>query len=310
MTLKQLEAFYWAAVLGNFAIAAERLHITQSTLSKRIVDLETDMNCVLFDRSGKKSELTEAGSALLPSARTMLDLRAAARAELARVNEQDALTGVCRFGISELSATTWFPRFVDMVRAAHPKLVLEPKVSLTRELERDVERGELDFAVVAGPAVSEALACQQVAEVPLAPIASPYRMRPSMVLTPDELQRHDILTHSPESGLASTMDNWLATHELKARRTIICNSLTVITTLTVAGVGMSFLPMHYVQPLVRQGRLTTLTSAIDLPPLRYNLIWHRDDVRNMTRTMKEIVLPAVDFSIVNPLWVQSPPHRL
>lgn len=36
MTLKQLEAFYWAARLGTFAIAAERLHVTQSTLSKRV----------------------------------------------------------------------------------------------------------------------------------------------------------------------------------------------------------------------------------------------------------------------------------
>ena len=35
MTLKQLEAFYWAATLGTFAIAAARLNVTQSSLSKR-----------------------------------------------------------------------------------------------------------------------------------------------------------------------------------------------------------------------------------------------------------------------------------
>lgn len=40
MTLKQIEAFYWAANLGSFSIAALRLHVTQSSLSKRIVELE------------------------------------------------------------------------------------------------------------------------------------------------------------------------------------------------------------------------------------------------------------------------------
>ena len=38
MTLKQIEAFYWAANLGSFSIAALRLHVTQSSLSKRIVE--------------------------------------------------------------------------------------------------------------------------------------------------------------------------------------------------------------------------------------------------------------------------------
>ena len=40
MTLKQLEAFYWAATCASFAVAAERLHLSVSSLSKRIAELE------------------------------------------------------------------------------------------------------------------------------------------------------------------------------------------------------------------------------------------------------------------------------
>lgn len=303
MTLKQLEAFYWAATLGSFALAADRLFITQSSLSKRIADLEEDLACPLFNRSGKKSVLTEGGRMMLKSAREMLDLSETMRANLIQTARRGVLSGVCRFGISELSATTWFPAFVERMREAFPQLALEPRVILTRELERQVERGEIDFAVVAGPVVSDTLAYQLVSQIPLTLVTSPKRIGHQTTLSAEEFQEHDFLTHSPESGLALVFNNWLATHNLKARRTIVCNSLTVITTLAVAGVGTSLLPANYIQPLVTQGQLVPLHSKVKLPPLDYHLIWHRDDIRPMTRAIKELVLPAIDFSIANPLWV-------
>ena len=52
MTLKQLEAFYWAATCASFAVAAERLHLSVSSLSKRIAELEDALGRPLFDRSG------------------------------------------------------------------------------------------------------------------------------------------------------------------------------------------------------------------------------------------------------------------
>lgn len=51
MTLKQLEAFYLAATLGSFSLAAQRAHVTQSSLSKRIAELEAYLGTGLFDRS-------------------------------------------------------------------------------------------------------------------------------------------------------------------------------------------------------------------------------------------------------------------
>ena len=75
MTLKQIEAFYWAANLGSFSIAALRLHVTQSSLSKRIVELEESVDVKLFDRSSKRAQLTEAGRRLLPLGGRMLVLK-------------------------------------------------------------------------------------------------------------------------------------------------------------------------------------------------------------------------------------------
>src|SRR5687768_17628312 len=113
MTLKQLEAFYLAATLGSFALAAQRVHVTQSSLSKRIAELEESVGAELFDRSTKRAQLTEPGHRLMPVAAQMLALQEDAKT---LTHSSPVLSGVCRFGISELGALTWLPRFVARIR--------------------------------------------------------------------------------------------------------------------------------------------------------------------------------------------------
>jgi len=154
MTLKEIEAFYWTAVLSNFSLAAAKLHITQSSLSKRVAELEASVGVPLFERSSKKVQLTDSGARLLPIARQFLDLADSMQAEAVATTR---LSGECKFGISELIALTWLPGLVNSVRQRHPGLKLQPYVDLARGLERRVVRGELDFAVAPGPAESSAL---------------------------------------------------------------------------------------------------------------------------------------------------------
>ena len=53
LTLAQIETFYWIARLGSFHAAARRLSLTQPSISGRIRELELDLGCALFDRTGR-----------------------------------------------------------------------------------------------------------------------------------------------------------------------------------------------------------------------------------------------------------------
>jgi DNA-binding transcriptional LysR family regulator len=299
MTLNQLKAFYWAAKLGTFAIAAQRLHVTQSSLSKRIAELEADIGKPLFDRSGRRALLTAAGDMLLAKAQQMLELEEAIHSTLAL--EED-LAGTCRFGLSELSATTWFPDFVSRLRDEHPDLALAPQVGLGRNLERLVERGELDLALVAGSASSGAIASQYVSDVKFEWMSSPSRLRRGTLLKAAQFQQHPVISSSPESGLALAFESWAASYRMKVREVIVCNSLTAIIGLTVAGVGISFLPRRYVLPLVERSLLVPLRSDPPLPVFKYSLIWRRDDTRRVVTSIRKLVLEEVDFTTPNALW--------
>lgn len=303
MTLKQLEAFYWAARLGSFAIAARRLHITQSSLSKRIAELESGLGVPLFDRSARRAVPTEAGERVQAVARRMLELGDELR-DATRTGP--AIGETCRLGISELSAATWFPRFAARVQREHPRLSLHPHVALTHELESRVERGELDFTVAAGTPRSTALAYRPLASVQFAWVAAPDRLRAGRALDAAALRAHPVIAQSGESGLMRAIERWLLDNGFEATTFLSCNSLTAITALTAAGVGVSVLPRGYARPLVAAGRLVELRSAARLPSLDYVLAWRRDDPRALIARMAELVVAEADFGVPSPLWVARP----
>ena len=294
MTLKQLEAFYLAATLGSFALAAQRAHVTQSSLSKRIAELESFLDTALFDRSSKRAQLTEAGHRLLPTAAQMLELKEGVKAA---VSSPATLVGACRFGISELGALTWLPRLVARVREQHPKLTLQPHVDLGRRLERQVARGELDFAVVPGPPDDPHVIAHTVGDVQFTWAAAPGRINGRKVLSFDELSRHPVITMTDGSGLTRAFDVWAGEHGLRVQRIVSSNSLMAIVGLTVADVGLSFLPKTFVRPWIERHALATFRSDPALPGLHYCFVHRQDDRRAVVNTLLRCVLEEARFDL-------------
>lgn len=302
MTLKQLEAFFMSARLGSFALAALRLHVTQSSLSKRISELESSLGRKLFDRTGQRAVITEAGAQLLPFAQQMLSLEVGAREALSL---DGALRGTCRFGVSELVACTWLPRWVTRVKELHPDLVLEPHVDLTRGLERQVERGELDFAVIPGPSAIPTLAWRAVADLEYAWMSSPGRLARGTLVTQQQLVDHPMVMLTAESTLTSTVNRWAAERDFDIPRALVCNSLLALIGLTTAGVGISVFPRIYMRPLLDSGQLVELACDPPMPNLRYCFHWRRDDKRRLIGLLRQLVMEQVDFSV--PGAVRTPP---
>ncbi len=301
MTLKQLEAFYLAARLGTFAIAAARLHVTQSSLSKRIAELESDLGQTLFDRTSKRARLTAAGEALLEKARRMLELEKSMRQDL---SVQTEAAGTCNIGLSELSATTWFPSFVNGLRDKYPNLHFKPQVGLGKSMERQVERGEIDCAVIAGTPASEHVAYKTLATLKFCWIVSPKRAGSSTVLDAKSFERHPVISSTADSGLNQVLDAWQQSHQVRLRKGVVCNSMTAIIALTVAGVGISFMPMNYVLPLINRKLVVMQRSKPALPQVSYSLIWRADDNRGMLRLVNSLIEKGVDFDVPNALWVR------
>lgn len=98
MDTQALKAFLAVAEQRSFSLAAEQLHLTQSAVSKRIQLLEQQLGNALFDRHNRTISLTEAGHALQPKARQILDL--VADTELRLMNLGGEVSGVLSLATS------------------------------------------------------------------------------------------------------------------------------------------------------------------------------------------------------------------
>ncbi|MBO9677507.1 MAG: LysR family transcriptional regulator [Acidovorax sp.] len=288
-SVKQLEAFWWAATCANFATAAQRVHLSVSSLSKRITELESALGQVLFDRSGHRAVLTEAGERLLPAALDVLNAMAALGQAL---DTRAALTGHCRFGVGDLSALTWLPAFVAAARQAHPHLVLEPCVDVGGVLERRLDDGELDFAVIAGRSSRSSLLSQPVGAARFAWAAAPGLPGAGRLSAGALLQRHALVTLPPNAGTTRLLDDWLLAHRATVRERILCNSWGAVAGMLRAGVGMGFLPAGWIGTL----GLRAVGGRAPLAPLHYAFQWRRGDARALIPAMQRLAQAQVDFS--------------
>src|SRR5450830_693722 len=170
MTFKQLEALYWIVQLGGFAPAAQKLHTSQSAVSKRVHELEQAFDTPLFDRSQRTARLTEKGEEMFLLARKLLRERDLAVEQFAK---PEVIERRLRIGVTELTAMTWLPRLVALVQEHYPKVKLEPDVDGSLPLRDKLLADELDLILVPDAFADTRLRSKVVGQVESAWMAKP-----------------------------------------------------------------------------------------------------------------------------------------
>jgi DNA-binding transcriptional LysR family regulator len=127
-------------------------------------------------------------------------------------------------------------------------------------------------------------------------VAAPSRIRSGTLLAAKEFENHPVITMTEGSGLTRAFDAWAAEQGLKFQRILASNSLMAIVGLTIADVGISFLPHDYVQPWIKRGNLVALRSNPPLPSLNYCFLQRADDNRSIVQVMQRYALEEADFS--------------
>lgn len=152
---KPLRCFIAVADEGSFTKAAQRLHVTQPTLSVQIRELEKYLGFDLFIRTTRSIDLTREGRAFLADARRMV-------AESDRIKgaiRNLRLEGARRLDLGATFYTIDIPERVALIEqfmALHPELTLEIDNRWQNELLDDLLKGVIDLALIIGVPVSRA----------------------------------------------------------------------------------------------------------------------------------------------------------
>lgn len=119
MDTRVIKYFLTVAHTNNITKAAKQLHVTQPTLSRQIMDLESELGVTLFDRQQRRMELTQAGVLFQRRATTILQLLDQTEAELLR-QDSDELTGTINLGCVVSSVSPYLMGLVDQFQQTHP----------------------------------------------------------------------------------------------------------------------------------------------------------------------------------------------
>lgn len=153
MDTQNLKAFMLVAETGSFSLAAEKLHLTQPAVSKRVALLEQQLETELFDRIGRNVSLTEAGNALLPHARTISGQLLAAERSVRDLSGE--VTGELRLATSHHIGLHRLPPVLNAFSHSCGGVKIDIDFMDSEQAYELIMQGKIELAVVTLAPISE-----------------------------------------------------------------------------------------------------------------------------------------------------------
>lgn len=283
MTLEQLRIFLAVADTLSMTRASERLHLTQPAVSAAIAALEQRHATHLFDRVGRRLELTEAGRLFLPEARSVL-----ARADAAcRVLEdlEGLIRGEIRIAASQTVATYWLPRRMARFAAQAPNVQLRLLVGNSAQSAARVISGEADIAFVEAEVSNDLLSTRIVGSDRIGLYAASGHPLAGRTLDSTDLEAAQWVMREPGSGTRNHATAGLI------QSGVVIDRLQILLELPSNGAALE---------AIEEGELVTAVSELaaavrvgmeliaplqwGLPPRNFTMLLHR--ARRPSRAVK------------------------
>jgi len=267
-SIGQLQAFRWTAELGSVQKAADRLHITQPSLSLRLKQLEGEVEAPLFEKHGRGLRLTRHGYAFLSRAKIVLD----AYEDLASTSRMPEIAGSLRMGVAEGFAVASMANLIAQLGRDFPLLRPEWTVATSAGLEQQLADGALDLAILVDPiglrdvrlsAIGKQTNCW----------ATAAQSFPDIAPTPEGLAQLTVITSPPPTAMYRATLGWFAEAKITPENVCLCSSLNVALQLVASGLGAGIFPSKVVDAYPSKGALRKLEPD---PPLREGLVFVAD----------------------------------
>jgi len=208
MEIRILKYFLAVAEEENITNAAKKLHMTQPSLSRQMMDLEKELGKRLFIRTNKKTLLTEDGMHLKRRAEEILSLVEKTTAEMLTTSEE--IFGHIHFGAGETDIMRHFAGALKRIHDRHPGIRISLFSGNADDILEKLEDGVLDFALVFSTAVSEKY---NHIRIPLSNYRgilmrrdSPWASFPA--ITPQLLKEMPLITSSRSTYTQAFLSQW------------------------------------------------------------------------------------------------------
>ncbi|MBJ7310958.1 LysR substrate-binding domain-containing protein [Rugamonas sp. CCM 8940] len=286
MDLRSLRYFVETVRLSSFTQAAEALHVTQSTISKMVRQLEQEVGAQLLLREGRKLTLTDTGRVVFARGEDML---ATLRQLNLEVRDTQARTrGSLTVGIPPMINLLFTP-VLKAFRARHPQIALTLQEGTGQAIERQVAAGELEIGMTVLPVAPElALETLRIASYPLWALAAPGSFRQGQTtLRFKELAALPLVLLKDDFALTRSLRAAFAAAGFAPQVAAQSGQWDWLVAMASAGMGVALLPQPFVDRLAI-GRMDALRLVE--PELQWQVahVWNGRYLSHAARAWLEV----------------------
>jgi DNA-binding transcriptional LysR family regulator len=273
ITLRQLRVFEAVARHLSYTKASQELHLSQPAVSMQVRQLEDDVGIPLFEKLGKKTELTEAGRELFTYSRSIN------RSLLELEEVMQSLKGVSSgcLHLAVASTVNYFaPRLLAVFHQRYPGIAPRLDVTNREALIRLLENNSVDLALMGLPPTEVEVESEAFMENPLVVIAPPtHPLVGESEIPLTRLAQETFVMREAGSGTRQAMERFFKEQGMPIRHGMQMTRNEAVKQAVRSGLGLSVVSLHTIELELETGRLKVLDIAGFPLRRQWHLVYRR-----------------------------------
>ena len=257
INLDQLRVFQAVAQTGSFTRAADVVQLTQPGISKHVKQMEESFGTPLFDRSGRKATLTEAGAILFEATQGVMTIIDVAEQ---RIEDLKGLRGGrLRLGTSFPIGVYLLPPVLAQFRKKYPGIEVTLDITVSGMIGPKVLASEIDLGLASyEPRDSRLVARAFMTDELVAIVPRDHKLAHKRHITPQELTGDTFIVAAPGAGTRTLLEERLRDQGIVLQKVLDFGNLEGVKHAVEAGLGISIQARSVVQREVASGSLRAL----------------------------------------------------
>ena len=297
MTIRHMLIFRSICENGyNSTKAAEVLHMTQPAVSLAIKELEQYYGVHLFDRIGRRLQITDAGRHFLQYAIHISDLFTDMETGLRDWDSK----GILRIGASITIGSQFLPSYVKAFSQICPGIDVRVTIEQSERLEQKLLSNELDFALIEGIAHDSNIVSESYMEDHLSVICGAEKgWIQGQTISIEEFQKQRFLLREEGSGTREVFDHVSTQAGIHVTPVWEAMSTTALVNAVINGLGIAVLPHRMILPALKQGLICTIKVDGLSFSRNFHIIHHKD--KFLTASAKQFIALCKEYESDYPL---------
>lgn len=260
LNLHRLWIFLQVVECGGFSAAAQKLYMSQPSVSNQVRQLEQSLHVQLVDRSGSGVRPSAEGEVLRDYAKRIFLLADEAVTAIQQVTDREI--GQLTVGGTTTIGTYLLPPLVARFRGRYPGIECDIVVGNGEQILRALLDGEIGIGVLAGEPSAAQLEVARILTERLVLVAAPYHPLGGSTVSADALAGERFLLREQGSGTRELQEAALVQWGLNGAKRSTVGGVEAVKQAVLAGLGISLVSEHAVREETSSGRL----AVIDVDP--------------------------------------------